>query len=91
MKKAADLVVQYKLDPYQFPEMIRISEMNSGNYFISRGLRDPTDSQYFPLYKVEELFEGKTSMLEQYIKILLGKNMCNQAKGVYLRNIKDLD
>jgi hypothetical protein len=76
VKKAADLVVQFKLDPYQFPELIKISEANSGNYFISRGFRAPTDSQYLPLYKVEELFEGKPTMLEDYIRILLRKNMC---------------
>lgn len=90
VKKAADLVVQYKLDPYQFPELIRISESNSCNYFISRGFRAPTDGQYLPLYKVEEMFEGHTTMLEDYIRILLRKNMCVAAKGVYLRNLKDL-
>ena len=44
------------------------------------------DSDYLPLYKIEELFSGSKQMLNQLVTVLLENNMPIYAKGVYLRN-----
>ena len=72
-KVAGQLVKDYKMSPTEFPELMRIMELQSAHYFISRAFKPETDSQHMYLHKVEELFEGYPLMLEALCNTLLKK------------------
>jgi len=64
-KTAAELVKDYKLDPEAFPELQSILCKSSSNYFIGRAFRHPSNADYLPLAKIEDLFTGNTLMLTE--------------------------
>lgn len=86
MKIATTLVVDYNLNPNDFPYLIELNELASARYFIMRAFKEPEDSMFMHLYKVEELFEGHPLMLDCLIKDLIKKERFQQAKGVWMRN-----
>jgi len=82
-KVAAQLVKDYKLNPEDFPELQTIIARNSSFYFIGRAFRKPSHSDYLPLHKIEDLFDGNHRMLIELVQQLLKKGMTHQAIGVY--------
>ena len=55
-KIAAELLRFYKFNQDDFPELKALIERSSGSYYIYRFLKPRDDSDYLPLYKIEELF-----------------------------------
>mmetsp|Transcript_11934 Transcript_11934/g.8327 ORF Transcript_11934/g.8327 Transcript_11934/m.8327 type:complete len:215 (+) Transcript_11934:1464-2108(+) len=85
-KVAAELLKFYKLNQEDFPELKTLIERSSGSYYIYRFLKPRDDSDYLPLYKIEELFQGNKQMIILLINCLLDNGMHLYAKGIYLRN-----
>jgi hypothetical protein len=75
MKVATTLVIDYNLDPQDFPYLVELNELSSARYFIMRAFKPVDDVMFMHLYKVEELFEGHPLMLELLIKELIKKEM----------------
>lgn len=74
------------MNPDDFPELQSIIARNSSCYFISRAFRARNHSEFLPLHKIEDLFQGNTRMLVDLCQTLLKRNMDQEAKGVWLRN-----
>jgi len=86
MKVATNMVIDYNLNPFDFPYLMELNELSSARYFIMRAFKGIEDSLFMHLHKVEELFEGHPLMLECLISDLLKREMYQQAKGIWLRN-----
>lgn len=82
-KIAADYVKDYKLNPEDFPELQAIISKNTSNYFIGRAFRNPSNADYLPLAKIEDLFTNNHRMLIELTQQLLKKGKPQQAKGVW--------
>jgi hypothetical protein len=75
MKVATSLVMDYNLNPQDFPYLVELNECSSARYFIMRAFKGVEDSMFMHLYKVEELLEGHPLMLECLIKDLMKKEL----------------
>ena len=62
-KHATKIVLDYSLDPDQFPTLLNIVEKNSSIFFIRRCFKDESHPDYMPIYKVEDMLNGFPRML----------------------------
>jgi hypothetical protein len=86
-KIASEFVKDYKLNPEDFPELSNLLDKSCGNHFIGRAFRHPSNADYLPLSKIEDLFNNKPRMLIQLVEELYKKgNNHHEAKGVWLRH-----
>ena len=76
----------FKLNPEDFPELQAIISKNTSNYFIGRAFRAPSNADYLPLAKIEDLFTNNHRMLIELTQQLLKKGKPHQAKGVWQRH-----
>ena len=80
------MVKDYKLNPEDFPELQSILCKSSSNYFIGRAFRHPSNADYLPLAKIEDLFTGNQRMLTELTQQLIKNGFKMQAKGVFQRH-----
>lgn len=85
-KTASDFVKDYKLNPEDFPELQSLMDRNCSNYFIGRAFKNPSNADYLPLSKIEDLFTNRPRMLVELVQSLLKKGQKMQAKGVWQRH-----
>ena len=80
------MIKHHKLDERQFPDLLEIKEASAAHYFISRTSKGHANKDYMPVGKVEDLFNGKPSMLIDLCINLIKRGLNHQAKGIFLRN-----
>lgn len=85
-KTATEFVKDYKMNPEDFPELQAIITKSSSNHFIGRAFRHPSNADYLPLSKIEDLFTGNNRMLLELCQNLLDRGWGHQAKGVWQRH-----
>ena len=57
-KTATKLILDYELEPGNFPALMTVIARNNSIFFISRVFKRVDHSDYMPLYQVEDLLSG---------------------------------
>ena len=82
-KKAADLVLDFKMDINEFPSLKERLCKNSMRYHLGLYLyKKPSDEDYMSLFEIEDLFIGLKPMLCYLVEDLVHKKKINEAKGI---------
>lgn len=91
-KKAADLVLDFKMDINEFPALKERLFKNSMRYYLGLHFyKKPNEVDYMSLYEIEDLFIGLKPMLCYLVEELVHKQKINEAKGICDRhNMIDL-
>lgn len=87
VKKAGQLIKDFKFNIDDFPEVKERIMKNSMRYFLGRNLYKKQDQRDFlTLDRVEDLLVGIKQMLGYLVEDLAHKNKKQEAKGIMLRN-----
>jgi len=65
------LVLDYKLNPDQFPNLLAIVDKNSSTFFIRRVFKAPGHEDHMPIHKVEDILSGQPRMLSFLVEELV--------------------
>ena len=88
-KHAANLIERLNLDIHKYPLVLERLQKKTIRFYVYNYTKGPSSQNYFPLWKIEDLFSGYDTLLSYICEDLAFKNEVRfqrEAKALALRN-----